>query len=206
MLLIEKPVSTFPEALSAIWLALKVYCCCPDGAAGANNFYQACLWHESRESRYDGSMPVLTPANPDFDAVVRASFTKQGFLKTIGAELALIAAGRVIIRCPFSDQVSQQHGFFHGAVIGAIADSAGGYAALSLMSANSEVVTVEYKINFLMPAKGEWLEARGEVTRAGNSLFVTRVDVHILTLEGPKHCAAVQQTLSRIKFADPEPG
>lgn len=149
-------------------------------------------------------MAVVTPENPEFEAVVRASFARQGLMTTIGAELALVAPGRVIIRCAFSDRISQQHGFFHGAVIGAIADCAGGYAALSLMPKESEVVTVEYKINFLTPAKGDWIEARGEVSKAGKSLFVTRIDVQVLTADSATNCAAVQQTLHRIKVKDAE--
>ncbi len=143
-------------------------------------------------------MAVLTPENPAFETVVRKSFAAQGLMATLGAELVLVAPGRVIVRCAYSNRVAQQHGYFHGGVIGAIADSAGGYAALSLMPENSEVVTVEYKINFLTPPKGEWLEARGEVAKAGNSLFVTRVDVQVLTADNAINCAAIQQTLYRI--------
>ena len=78
------------------------------------------------------------------------------------------------IELPYSDDVSQQHGFFHGGVVGTIADSAGGYAAFSLMAANDGVLTVEYKVNLLAPADGEKLIARGQVVRPGRTLTVAR--------------------------------
>jgi uncharacterized protein (TIGR00369 family) len=87
----------------------------------------------------------------DFERRIRASFARQGLNETIGAALGAVAAGRVGILVPFAARVSQQHGFFHGSVMGAIGDSACGYAAMTLTSAGAEVLTVEYKINFLSP-------------------------------------------------------
>jgi len=99
---------------------------------------------------------------------------------------------------PYSDDVSQQHGFFHGGAIGTIADSAGGYAAFSLMSADDGVLTVEYKLNLMAPADGELLIARGRVVRPGRTLTVTRAEVAVVKDGRERPCAAMQQTMMRI--------
>ena len=80
---------------------------------------------------------------------IRASFARQGLMQTIGAEITALAKGRCVIEMAFSPAVSQQHGFFHGGIVGALADTAGGYAALSVMAVAGDVVTLEYKMNFL---------------------------------------------------------
>lgn len=113
----------------------------------------------------------------------------------IGAELAEISAGCCVIRLPYRPDLTQQHGYFHAGVTSIIADSAGGYAAYSMMPADSEVLTVEYKMNLLKPADGEYLIARGEVVRAGRTLVVTRVDVDTVTDSRAVPCAALLQTL-----------
>ena len=126
---------------------------------------------------------------------VEASFARQGLMRTIGAVLTEVAPGRCVIDLPFSDAVGQQQGFFHGGIIAAVGDNAGGYAALSLMPENSEVVTLEYKVNFLRPAAGERLVAEGTVLRAGRQVTVTRVDVLIVQGRRRVLCAALQQSL-----------
>lgn len=138
-------------------------------------------------------------ADPDYAQVVARSFDRQGLMRTLAARLDLVEAGRVIIAVPFSDHVSQQQGLFHGAVIGAIGDSAGGYAALTLMPHGSEVVTVEYKINFIRPARGAELVATGTVLRAGKSVTVGRVDVTVKDESGAVTLVAVlQATFMRV--------
>lgn len=129
---------------------------------------------------------------------VRASFARQGLMRTIGAELVTLGPGRCTVAAPFSEKVGQQQGFFHGGVIGAVGDSAGGYAALSLLPIGSEVVTLEYKVNFLRPAAGDRLVAEGVVLRAGRSVTVTRVDVFIEARGQRSLCAALQQSLMRV--------
>ena len=126
---------------------------------------------------------------------MRASFARQGLMRAIGAELATLGPGRCAVQVPFSEEVSQQHGFFHGGVIGAVADTAGGYAALSLLPVGSEVVTLEYKVNFLRPAAGDRLLAEGSVLRAGRSVTVTRVDVFVEAHGRKRLCAALQQSI-----------
>jgi uncharacterized protein (TIGR00369 family) len=128
---------------------------------------------------------------------VRASFARQGLMRTIGAELAALGPGRCAVEVPFSERVGQQQGLFHGGVIGAVADTAGGYAALSLLPVGSEVVTLEYKVNFLRPAAGDRLVAEGLVLRAGRSVTVTRVDVFVEASGRRSLCAALQQSIMR---------
>jgi uncharacterized protein (TIGR00369 family) len=131
------------------------------------------------------------------ESEVRASFARQGLMRAIGAELATLGPGRCTVEVTFSESVGQQQGFFHGGVIGAVADTAGGYAALSLLPVGSEVVTLEYKINFLRPAAGDRLLAEGVVLRAGRSVTVTRVDVFVDGGGRRSLCAALQQSIMR---------
>lgn len=138
------------------------------------------------------------PAHPDYAAAVRASFSRQGLMATIGARLVAVEPGHVVIELPFSGAVSQQQGLFHGAVIGAIGDNAGGYAALSLAPAGSEVLTVEYKINFVRPAAGSLLRATGHVIRAGRSVTVTRMEVTVGDGVDMQACAVLLGTMMRV--------
>lgn len=138
---------------------------------------------------------MRSPPDPDFAARVRASFARQAAMGLIGAELTAIEPGRVTIELPVRDDLTQQHGFVHGGIVGMIADSAGGYAAYTLMPADASVLTVEYKINMLAPAKGERLVARGEVLKPGRTLSIVRADVFAIDAGGQKLIAAMQQTL-----------
>ena len=131
------------------------------------------------------------PADPFFAERVRASFARQKAMALIGARLISVAPGATEIALAYREDLTQQKGFVHGGIIGMIADTACGYAAFSLMPAGSSLVTVEYKINILAPARGS-LVARGEVVKAGRSLTVTRAEVHA---EDGKHVATMQQTL-----------
>jgi uncharacterized protein (TIGR00369 family) len=133
---------------------------------------------------------------PDDQVVdrVRASFGRQGLMRLLGARLAVVEPGRVRIDLPRRPEVSQQHGYVHAGATSAIADTAGGYAALTLMPATSEVLTVEYKLNLLAPAAGD-LEATGTVLRPGRTLTVCRLEVFSLDGDQRKLVAAGQQTL-----------
>lgn len=136
----------------------------------------------------------LTPMRAE---EVRASFARQGSMRLIGARMVELGYGACAIELPFSAALGQQEGFFHGGIIGAVADSAGGYAAMSMLPAGVEVVTLEYKINFLRPAIGSRLLARGIVLRAGRRVVVTRCDVVAGDGDGLKLCAALQQSVAR---------
>jgi uncharacterized protein (TIGR00369 family) len=132
-----------------------------------------------------------TPADPQFAARIRDSFARQKAMALIGARLAAVEPGRVEVELPFRDDLTQQKGFVHGGILGMIADSACGYAAFSLMPAGCSLVTVEYKINILAPARGA-VVARGEVVKPGRTLTVARAEVY--SREG-RHIATMQQTL-----------
>ncbi len=131
------------------------------------------------------------PKDPDFAARCRASFGRQAAMRLIGARLERIEPGLTEVALAFRDDLTQQKGFVHGGIIGMIADSACGYAAYSLMPVTSSLVTVEYKINILAPARGSLL-ARGEVMRPGRTLSVTRAEVYD---QHGVHVASMQQTV-----------
>jgi uncharacterized protein (TIGR00369 family) len=138
------------------------------------------------------------PANADFESAVRQSFAQQGVMRLIGAEMIAVKPGACDIRLPFSDWVSQQHGFFHGGLIATVADSAGGYAAMTLCPAGTEVLTVEFKVNFLAPAKGSEVIAVGRVIKPGRTLMVCGIDVDVLNNGVATRCAIVQQTMMAV--------
>ena len=106
-----------------------------------------------------------------------------------------IDPGHCIIDLPFSEQLTQQDGFFHAGATSTIADSAGGYAALSLMPAGTRVLTVEFKINLISPAIGDCLTAEAKVIKPGKTLTITTIDVTVISQQNPTLCAIVQQTL-----------
>ena len=114
----------------------------------------------------------LQPQDPQFEQRVRASFARQQAMKTIGASLAEIAPGRVVIELPYAEALTQQHGFLHAGMIAAALDSACGYAASTLMPHDAGVLTIEYKVNLLAPAHGELFRMVGVVVKAGRTLSV----------------------------------
>src|SRR5688500_13448531 len=133
----------------------------------------------------------MRPADPHFDSRVRESFGRQRAMALIGASLKSVQPGAVEIALPYRDDLTQQKGFVHGGILGMIADTACGYAAFSLMPAGGSLVTVEYKMNILTPARGP-LVAHGKVVRAGRTLTVARAEVYA---EDGSHVATMQQTL-----------
>ena len=108
---------------------------------------------------------------------VRDSFAKQAFMTLLGARLARVSPGEVDVELPFRADLVQQHGYLHAGVTSAIADSACGYAALSVMPADAAVLSVEYKVNLLAPAQGQRFLAMGRVVRSGRTITVVRADV-----------------------------
>ncbi len=134
-------------------------------------------------------------ANPDFAERVTASFGKQTAMHLIRATLPAVEHGRTEIHVPHWDGIEQQHGFVHGGVVGMIADSAAGYAAMTVVPAGASVLTVEYKMNLVAPADGEKLIARGQVVRSGRTLIVTKAEVFALQDGKETLCALMQQTI-----------
>ena len=114
----------------------------------------------------------LVPKDPNFAARVRASFTRQQIMQTLGVEIVDVHAGRIELTMPFASSFTQQHGFIHAGIIATVLDSACGYAAFSLMPAEAAVLTVEFKINLIAPAKGEQFAFRAHVLKPGKTLSV----------------------------------
>ena len=133
--------------------------------------------------------------DPAVERRIRDSFARQGLMRHLGAEMAEVSRGRVVIRMPFRDEVTQQHGYFHAGGTSAIADSAGGYAGYTLFAAGTEVLTVEFKINLLAPGRGDYLEAVGTVVRSGRTLTICQIDVAGVTATSRTQVALCQQTL-----------
>jgi uncharacterized protein (TIGR00369 family) len=147
-------------------------------------------------------MSEFKPKDPAFQDRVQASFAKQGLMHTLGASLALVEPGTVEIILPASPSVSQQHGFVHAGAVAAIADTAAGYAALSLMPVGVGVLTAEYKINLVAPAKGDRIIARGRVVKAGRTLTLAQTEVFAQSSAGEKLVALLTATLMSIAGRD----
>lgn len=143
------------------------------------------------------------PANDDVQERIRASFDRQGLMRHLGAGLTHIGTGQVRIVLPHRPEITQQHGYIHAGATSAVADSAGGYAALTLFPADAEVLTVEYKINLLAPAAGDHLEAVGTVIKAGRTLTVCHLEVFGVTGQQQTLVAVGQQTLIRLPGLSP---
>ena len=113
----------------------------------------------------------------------------------IGAVLSEVTPGGCVIDLPFREELTQQHGFFHGGIIGTLADNACGYAAFTLAPVDASILTVEYKLNFVSPGDGERLIARAEIVRPGRSLVVCRCDVLVLKKDTEKLAATALATM-----------
>ena len=140
-------------------------------------------------------MSDFTPPDPEFAARVAASFGRQAFMALLGARIDEVRPGHCRISLPYRPELSQQHGFFHGGVIGTIADNCGGYSAFTLAPADASILTVEYKLNIVAPGRGERLEGEGQVLRAGRRLVVC--ESRIFAVEGGRRslCAVALATL-----------
>jgi uncharacterized protein (TIGR00369 family) len=140
-------------------------------------------------------MSVLDLSSPIAQRVA-ASFARQGMMTHLEAKLLRVEPGEVEIGLPYGDKVTQQQGGFHGGAMGAVADIAGGYAALTVLPEGMEVVTVEYKINFLSSRQEGELRAVGKVVKGGKRIVVATAEVFHLDPQGKKTmCAVMQQTL-----------
>src|SRR5438093_3295721 len=144
-------------------------------------------------------MTSWTPADPDFEARVRASFEGQRFMTTIGARLTRVEPGEVELEVPIRDDLTQQHGFLHAGALAAAADSACGYAALSLMPAGAAVLSIEFKVNLLAPAAGDRIVARGRVIRAGKTITACWGDVTAYAGASEKAVATLVGTMMTVR-------
>ena len=135
----------------------------------------------------------------NFAARVRASFAEQAFMSTCGATMTSVGPGAVTIEFPFREDLTQQHGFIHAGVVAAVADSACGYAALTLMPADAAVLSVEFKINLLAPASGTVFRATARVVKAGRTLTVCTAEVH--AVRGDEQDDAIVATMQATMIA-----
>ena len=145
-----------------------------------------------------GTAVTHQPGAQGFEERIRASFAKQGLMGTLGATLGAVSPGLVEISVRPAPAISQQHGYVHAGAVSAIADSAAGYAALSLMPANRGVLTAEFKINLVAPATGDRIVARGRVVKPGRTLTVAQVEVFSETSGREKLVALLSATLIAI--------
>lgn len=136
----------------------------------------------------------MTPVDPNFAERVRRSFDRQAVMRFIGATLTRVEPGVVEIELPYRPELTQQHGFFHAGIVSTIADSAAGYAAFSMMPADSSVLSVEYKISMIAPADGERLRAMGEVIKCGRTLTVCEFRVMVAKAGVETLCAIGTET------------
>lgn len=140
-------------------------------------------------------MPEFRVSNTNFVQTVRDSFYKQGLMRHLGARLDAVQPGYVSITMPFSQDITQQHGYFHAGGITSIVDSACGYAALTLMPPDTEVLTVEFKVNFLSPTLGERVIAHGRVVKPGSIVTVCQGEVVAVKDGIEKLCVIMQATM-----------
>jgi uncharacterized protein (TIGR00369 family) len=133
------------------------------------------------------------------DARIRSSFGRQAFMETLGARLVSVEPGEVAIEWLFDSSLTQQHGFIHAGVVAAVADSACGYAALSLMPEGVAVLSVEFKVNLMKPAAGERFRAIGKVIRAGRTLSVCSAEVRAYTGNEESVIAVMQGTMMTVR-------
>ena len=128
------------------------------------------------------NLPTFEPRNPDFEVRVRESFARQAAMRTLGATLAVVKPGRVEITLPWAEPLTQQHGFLHAGMVATALDSACGYAGFSLMASDAAVLTIEFKINLLAPAQGQYFRMVGTVIKPGRS--VTVCEGHAYAIDG----------------------
>ncbi len=140
--------------------------------------------------------------NPDYAAAVRTSFAAQKVMALLGASVTFVTPGSVEIGLPYRADLTQQDGFLHAGVVTTLVDSACGYAALTLMPREANVLTVEFKVNFLAPAVGERFSAAGRVLRSGRTLKVCQGDVYAFTGSQRKHVALMTATMTTLLPAE----
>ena len=144
-------------------------------------------------------MERFQPVDPEYHDRVRTSFARQGIMTTIGAQLVRVAPGEVEIEFPFDLALSQHNGYIHAGVMTTVVDSACGYAAHTLMPAESDVLSIEYKVNFMSPAVGERFRCVGRVVKAGRTITVCTGDVIAVSDGKEKVVATMLATMIAVK-------
>jgi uncharacterized protein (TIGR00369 family) len=147
----------------------------------------------------DGRATVTVMNETELGARIRESFARQGLMRSLGARLVEVARGRVVIEVPYADTLTQQNGYFHAAVSAAIGDTAGGYAAYTLMDPAEDVLAVEFKINLLRPAVGERLSAEAVVLKEGRTLTICQSTIRAHAGDRATTVAVMMQTNMRMR-------
>ncbi len=142
------------------------------------------------------------PRDPDYAVRVRDSFAMQGAMTTLGASLADVTPGRVVVELPWSAALSQQHGFLHAGMVATALDTACGYAGFTLMPQDAGVLTIEFKINLLAPAKGQRFRMVGQVVKPGRTVTVTEGRAYAIDGGTEKLIATMGATLMTIVGRD----
>lgn len=137
----------------------------------------------------------MQPQDPDYPTRVRESLARQAFMELLGVTLTHVAPGEVHLAFPVRDELLQQHGSVHAGALASVMDSAAGYAAFTLMPAGSGVVSVEFKVNLLEPARGERIEARARVVRAGRTLTSVAAEAWAMEASGERLVATFSGTM-----------
>jgi len=137
----------------------------------------------------------MQPQDPDYPTRVRESLARQAFMELLGVTLTHIAPGEVHLAFPVRDELLQQHGSVHAGALASVMDSAAGYAAFTLMPAGSGVVSVEFKVNLLEPARGERIEVRARVVRAGRTLTSVAAEAWAMEPSGERLVATFSGTM-----------
>ena len=140
-------------------------------------------------------MMPAEPSDPNFEARVRTNFESQSVMQLIGARLGLVEMGIVEIEIDAREDLTQQNGYVHAGIVTTILDSACGYAAFTLMPAGSSVLSVEFKVNLLAPARGEKIRVQAEVKRSGRTLTVCTADAFAINDENETLCATLLATM-----------
>jgi uncharacterized protein (TIGR00369 family) len=143
--------------------------------------------------------PPIQPQDPDYAERVRASFARQAAMATIGATLAEVQPGRVVVTLPWAAHLTQQHGFLHAGMVSTALDSACGYAGFTLMPADAAVLTIEFKINLLAPAQGDSFRMVGTVIKAGRTVTVAEGHAYAVHNGQEKLVATMGCTLMAVR-------
>jgi uncharacterized protein (TIGR00369 family) len=146
-----------------------------------------------KSTKHTGGALTKSPRvrDPNYVARIKSIFANQGFLRHVDVRVDDVAPGRCVLVADFRAELAQQNGYFHGGLIGTLADAAGASAASTLIEDRQYVLTAEYKVNFLAPAKAARLKAVGEVARAGRTLTVSEVRLYGVAATGEEELCAI---------------
>lgn len=141
---------------------------------------------------------TFTPQDPGFSERISQTFSNQGIMRTLGIKLGTVDPGRVQLELPIREELCQQNGYLHAGVVTTMLDTAGGLAALTLMPVGAAVLAIEFKANFMAPAKGETLVVHGRVVRAGKTITVCSADAYATIRGKEKHVSTMISTVMTV--------